>query len=462
MRTHLLTTSLKWTLSLGLVAGLAFVLFLVHARMEAEREGGEGESQPGARPQAAGGLVELEEDEAERYGLETETARPVRWYTRVVVHGRVIPNPQATAEVHSPFAGTLRTAPGCSWPMLGQRVKAEQALGRVDVRVGPEVRLDLQNKLSEAEVRQKGAEEEVRLQQDRVNSLKSVTSQQIISRAELDAALVQLAQAKNQLATARAAAELWQRALREIEQRKRDDHSPWSQPLIAPADGEVTELPGRPGMTVEAGSAVLVLVDFRRPLVRLDIPPEVLALGGPPQRAEVRIASHALPPLGGILHAARSVEPVSPATADLIGPAPRVDVTSQLAGFWYRVRPALPRKKETDAVPEEKGDHGSLWRPGVQVTAEVRAEENAALPAVAVPAGAVLYHEGRPLVYVRVGPEKFQRREVRLLGRDGDRWIVSVRQGDLAVGVTPDEAVVSRQAQVLLSKEFLAGSADND
>ena len=79
-----------------------------------------------------------------------------------------------------------------------------------------------------------------------------------------------------------------------------------------------------------------------------------------------------------------------------------------------------------------------------------------------VPAGAVLYHEGRPLVYVRVGPEKYQRREVRLLGREGNRWVLAARQGELPVGVAPDEAVVSRQAQVLLSMEFLSAGADDD
>src|SRR5581483_1850649 len=163
---------------------------------------------------------------------------------------------------------------------LGQRVRSGQVLGWVDVRVGPELRLDLENKLAEARIRQHGAEEEVKLQESRADSLKAVTSKQILSRAELDAALIQLAQSKNQLATARAAAELWQKAIQEVERRKAEQNSPWSQPLAAPSDGEVTDLAGRPGMAVEAGALVLTLVDFRHPLVRLDFPPEILAHGG--------------------------------------------------------------------------------------------------------------------------------------------------------------------------------------
>jgi multidrug efflux pump subunit AcrA (membrane-fusion protein) len=128
-------------------------------------------------------------------------------------------------------------------------------------------------------------------------------------------------------------------------------------------------------------------------------------------------------------------------------------MTSQFVGYWYDLR--LPHS-DPDAVP------GIVWRPGMQVTARVRASGSEAQAAAAVPATAVLYHEGRPLVYVRTSPETFQRREVRLLGREGHRWIVALRQGDQLDGLLPEESVVSRQAQVLLSREFLVGTADND
>jgi multidrug efflux pump subunit AcrA (membrane-fusion protein) len=214
MRLQPLLIPLKWALALGLAAGLLFGLWLVREKLQGERPG-EGQQGEQAR-RSRDGIVDLEEDEAERYGLDVAPARAVEWYDRVTVEGRVIPNPRATAEVRSPFAGTLRAAPGKDWPALGRQVEADQILGLVDVRVGPEVRLDLENKLAEARIKQRGAEEEVKLQQSRADSLKAVTSQQIISRAELDAALVQLAQAKNQLATAKAAAELWQKAFAEI------------------------------------------------------------------------------------------------------------------------------------------------------------------------------------------------------------------------------------------------------
>lgn len=452
MLLHLLRILLKWGLSLGLLSGVAIGLFLIHTKMRSELDRERGKSATETSSESKQDFVELEEDEAERYGLKTESAGAVRWYPRVSVYGRIVPNPQATSEVRSPFAGRLRPIPKAPPLALGHWVHAGQTLGRVDVRVGPEVRLDLENKLADARIRQRGAEKEVKLQQDRADSLRKVTSQlQLQSRAELDAALIQLAQAKNQLATAKAAAELLQKALEEIRHRTEGQNTSWSEPLAAPIDGEVTVLAGRPGMAVEAGALVLTLVDFRHPLIRLDIPPEILALGGPPRKVEVQFAAASLSSLDGILTPPQVAKSVSRVEAHLVGPAPHVDVTSQFVSYWYEAR-----------LPSQGGRSDARWRPGMQITAEVRAEGAVSQEAVAVLARAVLYHEGRPLVYVRTGPDKYRRREVRLLGRDGERWIVSARKGDSPVGVTAGEAVVSHQAQVLLSKEFLRAVADDD
>lgn len=459
---RILTTSLKWLLSLGLLGGLLFGLYLIREMTESERSDDDDREPRVETQQARQDFVSLEEDEAERYGLAGEAARSIRWYPRVAVYGRVVPNPQAAAEVRSPFAGTLRAARGTPWPALGQRVRAGQTLAWVDIRVGPEVRLDMQNKLADARIRQRGAEEEIKIEQDRADSLRRVTSQEIIARGELDTALIHLAQARTQLATARASVELWRKALEEIDKRPADADSSWSWPLTAPADGEVADLSGRLGMAVESGTLVLALVDFGRPLVRLDIPPDVFALGGPPRQVELRVPSTPPPALSGVLNPNASAPASLSAEAQLVGPASRVDATSQFVSYWYGVRLASPRRKGGESVPEESEARRILWRPGMQVMAEMRASEAAAQPVAVVPAGAVLYHQGRSLVYVRIGPEKFQRREVRLLGREGERWVLAVRQGNLAIGVTPGETVVSRQAQLLLSKEFLVGSADDD
>lgn len=427
MRLRPLLTPLKWAAALLLLAGLAFAAYLVHGLADAERAREGDRDRVASKSRVKDGVLDIGEENVERYGLETSKARAEQWQERVPVYGRVVPNPQATAEVRVPFAGTLRAASSRSWPGPGRRVKAGQILGWVDVRVGPDMRLDLRNKLSEARIKQQGAEEEVKLHQSRADSLKAVTSKAILARGELDVALVQLAQARTQLASARAAAELWQKALEEVGRRGTD--SPWSEPLRAPAEGEVTELAGRPGTAIEAGGLVAQIIDFRRPLVRLDVPPELLA-SGVPSRVQL-VATAAAPP-------AKSSATVE---ATLVGPTPRLDVASQFAGFWYDVKlPPLPIF--------------AAWRPGLQVKAFLPLAGGKSQPAVSVPEAAVLYHEGRTLVYVQVGSDKFQKREVTLLGREGDRWVLAGRRGTEPAGVAPGEAVVWRQAQILLSEEF--------
>jgi hypothetical protein len=73
---------------------------------------------------------------------------------------------------------------------------------------------------------------------------------------------------------------------------------------------------------------------------------------------------------------------------------------------------------------------------------------------VAVPIGAVLFHQGRALLYVQVKPGAYGRREVRPLAREGDSWVLAARQPADPSGVEPGEVVVHRGAQVLLSEEF--------
>jgi hypothetical protein len=58
------------------------------------------------------------------------------------------------------------------------------------------------------------------------------------------------------------------------------------------------------------------------------------------------------------------------------------------------------------------------------------------------------------LVYVRVKPGAYERREVRPLGREGDSWVLAARRPSDPTGLEPGEVVVHRGAQVLLSEEF--------
>jgi hypothetical protein len=263
---------------------------------------------------------------------------------------------------------------------------------------------------------------------------------------ELEEARVALAEARTKEAVARAAVQVWTGALAEIDPAGRPKASPWVKALKAPADGEVTELVAQPGMAVDAGGVVARLVDFRRLLVRLDFPQEALAQG-PPRTVHLQAGRSAPAALRGARNQPEAGSPEHAVKATLVSLASQVDAASQFAGYYY----------EVDA-PAAKVD----WRPGLFVRAELQDVSRADTPpqdVVSVPQTALLYHQGRALVYVRITKAAktttFKRCEVQVLGHDGDRWILAVNQ-NVAEGVL----VVTSNAQVLLSEEFNKDSDD--
>ncbi len=426
----------KWTAALGMIAGGLAVAWIVHEEMRAEREL-EGDEESIATPRRVrDGEVELGTEAAERYGLAEAPARAATWIDRVTVHGEVVADPRATVEVRSTAAGMLRADPSTPWPSPGNRVRAGQVLGWIDDRVAPQDRLTLQDNLNQARLRKQGAEKVVELNRERVRRIESVSKSQIVPGQQLDDARVVLAEAETQLAIATAAVDLWTRALDEVDRPGHRETTTFSQPIVSPGDGEVTEVHARPGMSIEAGGAVAQLVDFRHTLIRLDLPPERLAAGPP---GPVRVESIASGPA--------TVEAVP------VGPAPRVDAASQLVGYWF----------ETSANrPGTEADAGETpWRPGLRVRALMGLHETPRDSAVAVPLGSVLFFQGRTLVYVRESPGKFRRREVRLLGREGDSYLLQLRRKPDPTGLDPGEIVVHRGAQILLSEEFRGGSDDD-
>lgn len=425
---------LKWPVTLAVLAGLLAGAYFVHDMMKAEREGEGGESVKAPR-RVKGGVVTLSPELIEKHGIEEEPAKSVDWSEPVTVYGRLTPNPKATGVVQAPFAGTLRADPKKPWPAVGSVVAADQPLGQVDLRIGPQERLDIQLKLNEARLKVHGAEKVVAIQQERFSRLeKTSKGGEIVSQRELDDARVLLTEAKTTLATDQAAVKLWNDALDALDKRGEGGVSAYSYRLTAPLNGEVVETAARPGMSVEAGAVIARIVDFRRPLAQLDLPPDVLA-AGPPTKVELTVLSPT---------PARPTTPPPRLTATLVGPAPQVEVNTQFSSYWY----------EAVIGPDEKSNAHVLWRPGRFVNAVVRLPDAPKRLAVSVPAEAVLSHQGRLLVYVREGPGKFERREVRLLGREGDRAV-------LGSGVKAGEPVVVRHAQVLLSEEFRAEGEDD-
>lgn len=378
--------------------------------------GGEAERPAEAKlAQRAGASIKLGAKLAELYGIKAEPVRRMTWQPRLAVYGRVIPNTRATAEIRAPFAGLVR-APANGWPGVGAAIAEGQTLAVLQARFSPQERLDLQAKAVEAQEKLLEAEKVLKIRDERVAALSKIKS--VVSGPEVDQAHVAQSDARSGRAIAAAQAKIWQQTLEAV------DNSPIRVDVSAPLDGEVVEVGVQPGTAIEAGAMLLKLVDFRRVLVRLDVP---VGQGPPPAELELFVTS------------SDGETRLTALTARRAGPAPGVDAASQYAGYFY----------EADGPSRE-----ATWRPGLFAQAHVPDPAGRPAEATVVPASALLYHQGRALVYVQVSPGRFERREVQVLGREGDHVYVGR-------GVRAGEEVVNQQAQVLLSEEF-RGDADDD
>ncbi len=420
---------LKWGAALAAVAGLFLLVQVVHQLRHQELQREDEEKNEGPR-RAHHGVVTLDGEAVEEYGIATAVARAGTWRARIPLSGRVVPNAGATMEIRAPFAGVLRAANKISWPEPGRSLSKGETVGYLEVRVSPQERLDLQVKLNEARLKQQAADEIVKIHQNRVERLQKVTAS--VSQRELDIAVVTLTEARAQAGIARATVELWQKALTAVEQGERPG-TIWREALLAPGQGEVTELLARPGSAVEAGAVLMRAVDFRRILLTLDFPREAIGTG-PPPRLAVRLAG---PSSRGDSHTAATES----RSATLVGIAPQSDELLQRVSYWYVVSPS--------ATPEQ-----IPWRPGLFVQGEIESPTASPQSAVEVPRAAILFHQGAAFVYVQIKPGVFQRRPVQVLGYEENHCT-------LASGVKAGETVVREQAQLLLSEEFRT-SGDGD
>jgi biotin carboxyl carrier protein len=435
----------KWPAALGIGAALLVVAFFVHAAVRSERA--EEESDKVRREKDKDRKPGEVKVDADRDNYLFEAAQGIKaWFEPLTVYGRVVPNPQVEFEVRAPFAGTLRKDLA-GWLIPGQRLRAGQTVGFVDIRIDPQVRLDVQSKLTAAQHQEEGAAKTRAILEKRVKRFTGAG--QSLPPRELEEALIQLRETRTKEEAAKAAVKLWTQALADMDQSLRKNDSHWTRPLTAPAAGEVTELLAQPGTSVEAGGVVARLVDFRRLLVRLNFPSEALA-EKPPRTVQVAAGTRPPAALRGARNQPSPVRANAPVRATLLRQAPQVDAASQFTGYFY----------EIDAARAH-----IAWRPGLFVQAELTGRSRTDAPrrnAVSVPATALLYHQGRALIYLRV-PKKekeatiYARREVEVLGRDGERCILAA---DPKQEIVAGALVVASNAQQLLAEEFITDEDD--
>jgi hypothetical protein len=113
--------------------------------------------------------------------------------------------------------------------------------------------------------------------------------------------------------------------------------------------------------------------------------------------------------------------------ARLVSPAPRTDETTQGETWFFTA--------ETERL--RTGMRLDVWIP----------QAGAATPGVALPLSAIVWHNGKPWVYLKTGEQWFTRRPISEHREYGNAWFVSE-------GFTAAEEVVVTGGQLLLSEEL--------
>jgi hypothetical protein len=436
--------ALKWILALAVVGAFAAGYFIIEREREKQRKQ-EATEGPADLPKIKEGLIKISKQQTE--GFRVQAAKDIEWVPKVAVYGRVVANPRATTEVRAAFAGKLRSGKDAKWPVLADTVAAGATLGYLEVRIGPQDRLDFQAKLGEAKLKQEGASKALDLYEKRVQRFKSADAG--LARSEYETALIGKIDADTQLAVATAAVKLYQEALATLDQHTEAKQTTWVVPVTAPAAGEIVELAARPDMIVESGGLIARVVDFRKVLVRVDVPLSLQAL--PPTTLPLVVLPPTPAALEGPTNRPEPPPPAKSVPAELVGVAAQIDPTLQAVGYLYEITDL--DGSVSSVVPVK------LWRPGLFVKAQLNVNADKPISATAIPASALLYHQGRALVYVRetsADPkyERYKRNEVKVLGRDGDWWVIEWGVVDA------DDLVVTVGNLALLSLEFRADVDD--
>ncbi|MBI3182635.1 MAG: efflux RND transporter periplasmic adaptor subunit [Myxococcales bacterium] len=340
-------------------------------------------------PQA--GAIHFPKEAQFLLGVRTLPAAPRQLQARLKVLGRVVPRADGHAELRAPQPGRV-VAIGGKLPVIGDRVKASQALFAIEQALGATERSELTTRSVSASAALRQANARLVQAEQELARLKSLPG--IASERELRAAEVALEVAREERNRARAEVELYQSSPGGLGR----------QVIASPLEGVVVEAHISAGEQVSTERMLVRVVDLSRLWIQAEIYERDLPL----------VAQNT----GGLL----KVEgyPKELFEARLFRSGQAVNETTRTATTLFELE-----------NPDAKLKVGMLGELAVAL-----GEAEASL---SVPDSAVVEQEGRRFVYVHTAPEWFEPREVRLGRRDG-------AQVEVLAGLSPGERVVTEGA----------------
>ncbi len=402
---------LKWILGVVVGAGLiglaTFAFIEGREELAREREREKPIKIPPRISRGATGelVVTLDRDTQARIGLKTQNAAAETVYPEVTAYGRLLEDPGASFVVRAPVAGILRTVDGREWPRLGETLTGAQSFGIVEPRLIPFERVDVGNRLTNAQADVEAAQANLDTSRAAYERLKSLNANnRNVSDRAVQEALARFKADEARLNAAR-------KNVAQLESAAKAQAGGAGPVPLSTRAGEVVEIFARPNESVENGQQVLRVARFDSMLARVDLPAGEIA--------DSSISAARIVPVG---HEDRQVR------GERVSLASAIDPRTLGEGYLFRV-----------------SGLGSILRPGAAVTAYIQVPGKPA-KGVVVPEAAIVRTVGKTWVYRQIADDKFTRAEVTLDRTTSRGWLVPQ-------GVSAGDRIVTLGGQMLLSEE---------
>lgn len=350
-------------------------------------------------PEPPGGISFLKEQQWKILS-KTEPAARRRIVERVRVAARVRAMPGSSAAIVAPVSGQLAAPTGHASPQPGQRVEAGQLLALLKPNFS-----EAAARAAEAEGEFNSARAELGQAETAHARTKKLAAEQAKSPRELQEAELALQSAKARHAAAGGLLATFKRAGGDV-----PPGAPLMMELRAPISGVLNSMAAGPGEVVSADQPVFTVLDPGSVWIEASIPEASVARVGTGEDALIELPGQP----GQFM----------PVTGDGRG---------RLVSLGLEVDAAT---RTVPLIYELKNADGAL-RVGQLVSLHVeaaRAEE-----ALAIPDSAIVEEDGRPIAFVQVGGETFERRDLATGIRDGT-WV------QVLSGVAEGERVVTKGA----------------
>lgn len=405
-----MTRPVKWILAaiaaVGLISAAVVAYVAGQKEIAEEREREEPVKTPPRITRGANGdvIVKLDEDTQSRIGLKTEIARTQTIYPETAAYGHLQEDPGMSFIVRAPVAGTLRSDHSRDWPRLGENLSDEISFGIVEPRLVPFERVDVGNRLTNAQADVEAAQASVDASRAEYERLKGLNVNKNVSDRAVQEAEARLKGDQARLEAAR-------KNVAQLEAVAKAQAGGAGPVALTTHGGEVVDVFAHPNEAVESGQQILRVASYDLMLARVDLPAG--------ETADPKISIARIVPIG---HEDREVR------GERVSLASTVDPRTLGQGYLFRVRGL-----------------GSLLRPGAAITAYLQVPGKPTSGMV-IPESALLRSAGRIWVYRQIADDRFTRVEI-----DPER---STSRGVLVTrGLSAGDRIVTVGAQVLLSEE---------